>query len=246
MKYLLSLVLVLVVLSACKKPEDRKCFKTTGEEITKEIIVPSFSKLFLGPHLKFILVQDTIEKVMLTGGYKLLNLIETSVVDGELVVKNNNKCNFFRTYKKDILVEIHLISITNVQFEGTKELKCKNTLNLNYVTFAIRDGAGEVNLDLNANSLNMVVTNGWGNFVLNGKVNFARFDIRSNGFGDAYNLEVKDSVHIISTTQEDIKVNVPGIVFRTEINGGGNIFYRGTPSLLFFNNYGEGELIEDN
>ena len=246
MKKIIYLITLTFLFTNCKKAEDRKCFKSTGGLTSKEIIVPSFNQLFFGPHIKYVLVQDTIEKVVLTGGKNVLNLVETNVSDNKLSVINNNKCNFLRSYKKEIIAEIHLINVFSFHFEGTKELTCKNTLNLGDVSFTIRDGAGEVNLNLTANSLAFYVTHGWGNFNLTGNVNFFRFDIRSNGFGNAYNLNVADSIHVISSTAENVKINTAGNLLRTEITGGGDVWYIETPTFLELNEYGDGRLIDKN
>ena len=246
MNRIIYIIIITFLFTNCKKAEDRKCFKSTGVISAKEINLESFSKMFLGPHIKYVLVQDTIEKIILIGGENVLNLVETSITDYELTVVNNNKCNFLRSYKKDIIAEIHLIDVYSFHFEGTKELICENTLNLGNVTFTTRDGAGEVNLDLNANSLAFIVTHGWGNFNLTGNVNFLKFDVRSNSFGNAYGLNVTDSIHVISSTAETIKINTTGNLLRTEIRGGGDVWYVGTPTFLELNEYGDGRLIDKN
>ena len=245
MKVTAYIILILIVFS-CKKPEDRACIKSTGELKTVEINVPTFDKLWLGPHMKYVLVQDTVEKVVISGGENLLNFITTNVENNTLVITNENKCNFLRTYKKNITVEIHVKDLIKVEFEGTKELSCQNQLVQNNVLFLIRDGAGEVNLNLLANSLTTIVTHGWGNFKLEGTVNFLKLEVKSNGFGSTYNMDVNDSIYVISTTAENIAVNCDNALMRAEIGSIGDIEYKGFPSFLQLDKYGSGELIDNN
>jgi len=245
MKYTVFL-LAIIVLSSCKKAEDRACFKGVGEESEKEVLLPTFNKMYLGPHINYILVQDSVEKVILKGGKNLLNFIGTEVADGELRVTNDNKCNFMRSYKKEVTAEIHFKDLLNLQFEGTKPLTCKNKLNLLYVTVVIRDGAGELNLNLDAVSLHMLVTHGWGNMNLTGNVNYLKMEVKSNGFGDAYGLVVQDSLHVLSSTVGTVKVNANNALIRSETNGAGDIWYKGTPTIIDHNQYGTGELVDKN
>lgn len=245
MKWYYALI-VAIGLVGCKKASERTCAKSAGDETTVEIDLPDFNMLFLGPHLNFTLVQDSVNKAVITGGANLVNFVSTDLIDGVMTINNENKCNFLRSYKKEIYVEIHFKDVNKIQFEGTKPLNCDGQLQLQNINFIIRDGAGHVDLDLNANALDLVVTHGWGNFNLHGDVNYLRLEVRSNGFGESYDLNVNDSLHVISNTQDIVKVNCDGALMRVEINQDGDIWYKGTPSFLATTIYGEGELIDKN
>lgn len=246
MKQILIIGGLMTALFACKKAENRKCFKTAGGDSEKTVHVGTFHQLELGPHIRYVLVQDTVEKVVLSGGKNLLNFISTDVVDNRLVVKNKNKCNFLRSYKKEVKAEIHLKTLHKVLFEGTKALDCQGQLDLPYLTVVTRDGAGDFNLNVKSSVLSMVITNGWGNFNLTGETDYMKLDIRVNGSTDAYGLTVNDSLDVISTSSGLIKVNAHGAQFRAEVSSNGDIWYIGTPSSKEYNRYGEGELIDRN
>ena len=239
-------LLTLLILFGCEKSEDRSCFKAVGGETNKEIPLDAFDKLYLGPHLKYVLIQSDEEKVVLYGGKNLLNFIETTVEDGKLSIRNKNQCNFLRSYDKVVTVHVYLKDIMNVLFEGTHELSCNNTLNVADLTFVIRDGAGAVELDLNASSLHTIVTHGWGNFTMRGQVGYMKLEINSNGFGSTYAMNVLDSLHVISNTSELVKVNANNCSFKAQTHSTGDIWYIGNPSLLEFYGYGSGNLIDKN
>ena len=239
-------IITILILFACEKSEDRSCFKAVGGETSKEIPLGGFNQLYLGPHLKYVLIQSNEEKVVLYGGENLLNFIETTVEGGKLSIRNKNQCNFLRSYDKVVTVQIYLKDVINVLFEGTHELYCHNTLNLGDLTFVIRDGAGAVDLDLNAQSLHTIVTHGWGNFTLRGQVGYLKLEINSNGFGSTYNMNVSDSLHVISNSSELVKVNADNCSFRAQTISSGDIWYIGVPSFLEFYGYGSGNLIDKN
>ncbi len=244
MKYFV-IISMLVVLS-CKKTEDRSCFKAYGGLVTKELNLSDFEKVYMGPHLKYELVQDTVNKVLLIGGKNLLNFIETDVESGKLSVRNNNKCNFLRSYDKKVTAVIHFKKLINIEFEGTEKVTCRNQLQSDYFTLSIRDGAGEFNLNLNAISLNIDVSHGWGNFVASGNVNYLRVNAQSNGYGSTYQMNVSDSLHVISNSSELLKVNTSNCQFRGQTHQNGDIWYIGTPTVLEFNKYGDGDLFNKN
>lgn len=231
---------------ACKKANERACWKSVGDQTSVEIGLPEFNYVFLGPHLKYTLVQDTVNKIRITGGENMVGFVSAEMVNGIMTIENNNTCNFLRTYKKELEVELHFKDLVKVQFEGTKPLVCANQLQLQNIVFVIRDGAGHVDLDINANALDLVVTHGWGNFNLHGSVNYLRLEVRSNGFGDSYDMSVNDSLHVITSSQDDVKVNCDGAFMRAEIIEDGDIWYKGIPTSLQSTIYGGGELIDNN
>lgn len=242
----LLIILGLLFLIGCKKSEDRVCFKSGGEHTIKEVSLMSFNRLELGPMVRYILVQDTVEKVVVSGGKNLVNFIETSIEDGKLKIENANKCNFLRNLSLEVVVEVHFKSMFNVLFEGTKPLSCKNQLNIPFLTFVIKDGAGLCDLNVKSDALTLVVTNGWGNFELHGETGFLKLDIRTNGFGTSYDLNVRDSINVISSSSELVKITADTIPLRVEVASYGDVWYIGTPTSVEYNRYGEGELIDKN
>lgn len=246
MRLLVLFFLFGAVLSACKKPEDRKCWKSAGVESELEIDLPTFKNLWLGPHMNFVLVQDTVCKAIVKGGKNLIHMVQFNLVDDEMQVVNGNSCAFLRSYKKEITVEIHINQLDKIQFEGTKPLICQNQIKQDYLSMVIRDGAGNVDLNIEGLNLTLIVTHGWGNFNLHGKLNYLKIETNGSGFGSAYDINVMDSIHVISNSSNDVKVEVNNALFRGQTKSMGSIYYRGNPALLEFNKYGDGTLINDN
>lgn len=235
-----------LILFSCKKAEDRYCWKSAGNETTLELPVSSFNKLMLHEHLEYVLVQDTIEKLVISGGENLVKFVKADVQDGLLDLSNENKCSFLRSYKKKIKVEIHFKELINIHFEGTEPMSNVGTLEFNWLTFLIRDGSGQVRLNFNAESLHATITHGYGDFVFSGTAKQANLNIKSNGFCDTYGLSIIDSITVISNTQGSINVNVNNAKFKAQIDAGGDIYYKGSPTSLKLNKYGDGELIDAN
>jgi hypothetical protein len=246
MKQFLVFTFILSILTACKKPEERTCFKRTGDIDTLEVSVGGFDKLFLHEHVEYELIQDSLDKVVLVGGKNLLGEIQLTVNEGLLDISNHNRCNFLRDYQKKVKAEIHFTNIINIHFEGTETLANRDMLQFDWLTFLIRDGAGPVKLNFNAQYVNAIVSHGWGDFTFKGTVNQANLNVRSNGYCDTYGMKVLDSLTVISNTQGTVKVNANGAKLKAQTEADGNILYKGVPSSIQFNQIGAGSLIDSN
>ncbi len=243
---LIVFFLVLTAVTSCKKSADRPCLKSVGENSSKDIQLDPFNKIKLYAHLNYLLVQDSTDKLVIKGGKNLLNFVKAEMVDDVLEISNQNKCNFLRDYDQKITVEIHFTSLINIHFEGSEPLLSDGKLKFDWLTLLIRDGAGPVELDFDAQYINTILAHGFGSFKFTGTTNQANFNIRSNGYGDAYGLSVNDSITVISKTQGDVKVNADGAILKAQTEADGDVYYKGIPSSILFNQYGDGKLVDAN
>lgn len=242
--YVFALTSLLIQLTSCKKAENRTCFKSTGKDKTITISLPYFNKLWLNPHLEYVLIQDSTDQLVIQGGENLVNLVEWKIdSDDVLTITNGNKCNFLRKLNKKIRVEIHFTNVYNLHFEGTEPLTNIDTLDMPYFVMLIRDGAGSVNLKLKSIFLQADISHGWGDYTLAGSTKTAHIAARSNGYCDVTALNVTDSMYVSSETSGTIKVRANGIPLAGEIRAFGDIWYYGTPSSISVAELSEGRLI---
>ncbi len=243
MKNSLLILTVLLVAISCKKPEDRRCFKSTGEQTEKEIALAYFNKLVLKEHINYVLIQDSTNKVVIKGGKNLLNLIETNVSENTLEIKNTNKCNFLRSYKKSVTVEIHFTSLININIVGTESLTTVGTIYTDYFAFYTRDGSGDVFLNLDAKYISAEADHGWCNYTFTGKTDAAKLSIKSNSWCDASGLTVKDSIFVASESEGDMKINANQIPIKGYLKESGNIYYKGNPTSIDVYITGKGKVL---
>ncbi len=229
---------------SCKKAENRICVKSTGAEQVKEIELPFFNKLRLYERVKFELVQDSINKVIIKGGKNVLTNIDIKISLDTLLINNNNKCNFLRDYNKIVTAEIHFKELIELKYFGTEKLTNKGVLNLPWFVLSIVSSSGSVDLNLNSDVI-YASTGNYGDFNLSGKTNVAYFDINNNGFCNSYDLLVKDSIKVSSRTMGIMKVNADNTLLNAEIKNGGDVFYKGNPSSIHLKKTGKGELIKE-
>lgn len=90
--------LFIVTFTSCKRAENRSCLKFTGKDIQKEFEVDEFENLIVYPYIECTLIQDSLNKVVLIGGEKLVNQISIESSNKKLILENTNKCTFLRSY----------------------------------------------------------------------------------------------------------------------------------------------------
>lgn len=242
-----SLVIFLVfAISACKKADQRNCFKSIGSETTKTIALPAFDKLLLKEHIEYVLIQDSTDQLVIRGGENLVNFIHFEIVEeNRIKIENKNKCNFLRKLNTKIIVEIHYTEINDIHFEGTESLTNIGTMEIRYLSLLIRDGAGSVKLNIDTPLTFADISHGWGDYTFTGKTEYAEIRARSNGYCDVLGLVVRDSLYTSNSTAGTIKVNADGIPLRGEILTNGKTMYRGTPSLIDVKITGTGKLVHE-
>lgn len=238
--------IVVVLLVSCKKAEDRACMKNAGGETLLELVLPEFNKLHVGPKLEVVLIQDTVNKLVIEGRKNLVHLITADINEkGFLVLKNKNKCDFIRSYKNNkIKLKVHFVRLNELYFEGTKDLTTEGIINTSEFSLEIQDGGATAYLNLNCTDLNVSQGHGYGNFVLSGNCNNANLRVISNGYGDSRALSVSNKLIVISDSPVFIPVNANGAKTSVEINGSGDVMYVGNPVSLELVQIGTGKLIK--
>ncbi len=244
MRQLLVLGLLIFIFSSCKKANERTCWKSAGVQSTKIIPVAAFEKLELYEHIKYTLIQDSLNFVEIKAGKNLIDLIDVNSANSILKIENLNRCNFLGYQKRKVAVEIHVRNLKYIYFKGTDSIVNKEILNLDNLTVVIEDGAGSIDLNLNANKLNFTVPHGWGDFKLRGFTNFFRVDIDGSGYFDTRELQVQDSISVISISPILSKINAENCKLKVELNGEGDLWYYGNPTILLKNEYNSGRVIK--
>ncbi len=236
--------LILLVCFACKKSEDRTCFKTTGKRVTKVYSVGNYTLLKLHPYISYTLVPDSINYVEVSCGENLINFIKLDCQDSLLTISNENKCDFLRDLDRKIEVKIHIRKLNNLYFDGTERVVCSDTLNSDFLTVLLKDGAGTVDLIVNTISLDAQLSNGSGNYILSGLSAHTKISLSDKGFCDASKLVTKDSLRFNTTSFGDLKINASEVYVLGDIYNTGNVYYYGTPSLTKIMEWSSGRFIQ--
>lgn len=236
-----------ILLSSCKKPEDRACFKSIGEESTIEVpFAANIDSLYLSDNIYYTLVPGNEAKVEITGGKNLISFIDVHTENGSLYIGNKNKCAFLRSYNYKIEAKVYVNAVTFIEYHGSSELKSQDTLFSPELRLEIKDGAGDVDLTVVNGYTSAKITHGFGNFILKGSAFTAFLNCNTNSYCDTRAFITTEKLTVNSNTVSDMLINANNIELDARIHQKGNIRYIGIPSDIELNRTGTGQLIDIN
>lgn len=243
---LISTTLILFMFLSCKKEEDRSCFKSIGEDISKEINFSPMQELVLKSDITYVLYKDDLDKIILKGGKNLLNFVAIHQTGKLITIENNNDCSFLRGYKDDIVVEIHFSELKKISFGGSKKMINLSPLQLDSLWINAFDGSGVIQLNVQTNYLKLSSDFGYTDFLINGTSDYLLCYLGGSSYASLYDLAVNDSITVVSNSQRDVLVKPAAIRLKAQLNQSGNVLYKGIPSSLFYTRFGKGELVNKN
>lgn len=229
MRLSLLLVAIGMLLFSCEKHQLDDCFSSTGP-ITEEVrSLAPFSKLKIGDRFEVLLIQDTAkeEHALVRCGKNIQEGITFKVNEGWLEISNDNTCNFVRSFKTPIEIEIHLRDLNEIMLTGATNLTTKDSLNLQSLVinhWALSDIDFKLNVsgEVFVNSINSAAT------ILKGTAFKLSGSIEEVSDLDAQNL-ICQEVLLDTHTPRDCFINGEELIF-VKIYNSGNIFYVSEPS----------------
>ena len=238
----LALVIILSGAGGCKKENMCDCLKRTGD-VTEEVrAIDPFTEIFVEDKVNVILTEDTSAApgVTIEAGENLIPLIKTEVVNGVLRIRNANKCDFTRSYDVPVNVYVtckrNLVRITN---KGTGDITNTDTctapwIDLNTVS------AGNIRLQMNAGSV-FTHQHSVGDVEITGIAQEVIVFNTGNGFTIADNCP---AWYCWVYTKSTGKITLhPVNQLSCEIDGPGNVYYRGNPPNISSLLHSSGQLL---
>ena len=211
--YMKKIIVLIVcfICFACDSESTLDCFQTAGSTIEQEFTVDAFNRILVNRDISLIIKQGP-QKVIVETGENLLNDVTVEVINDQLILTDNNTCNFVR----DIGVTKIYVTTPNLS-----EIRCSTQLEIisdgvlnfqNLNLFSEDFGApdtfpiGDFRLQLNTTTLN-IVSNNISFFYLSGivenlNINFAN----GNGRFEGRNLTAQN-VSIFHRGTNDVLIN---------------------------------------
>ena len=240
MKNILILCLLSLSLVSCKKESMGDCFKGTGIVLKEKRALPEFDSLRVDRRLHVTLVEDTVNFVVVEAGEHLQELIATEVKDGKLTLRNDNRCNWVRSYKIPVNIELHCKSLRHIVMWGASEISNKDTLRMNSLTVEFRDASGDVNLQVNNQQVSIIQHTGAGDVSITGRTNDLSVYMASLAYGDYTGL-IARSVYVENKSSADCRVSGTE-TFAFRLRGDGNIYYKGLGEIVLEEKTGNGSI----
>jgi len=246
MKNTLKYLIIIILFYGCDSEDAGNCLQTAGNSIQQEFTVSNFNKILINERVELIIKEGIDQKVVVETGENLLNDIDIQVINNELVVINNNTCNFVRDYG---LTKVYVTSPNIVKIRNSSELAVRSDGTLTYPSLnLIADdfqsdylNVGDFHISINNTTLR-ITSNGISNFYIDGQttnltVGFFAGDSRFEG----KNL-IAENVTIIHKSTNDMLVN-PQVKIEGDIFSLGDVIAYNQPAIVDVTEHYQGKLI---
>lgn len=228
------------ILWACKSGGINDCFKSTGSITTEDRFIGRMSAIELHDRINLHIRFANESSLQVRAGKNLLESIKTEMKGITLVIKNENKCNWIRSFKKEIDVFLTVPELKDFALYGSGEVNFIDTLTIDTFRLEMWDATGILNLKVNADFVSLKSNTGPGDVFCSGQTKECVGFNGGTGTVDAGKLIAKKASafnanrgKLIINAQEQLIAN---------ISGSGNIEYFGSP-LIDLKNTSSGQLI---
>lgn len=216
-----------ILLSAALMIIFTSCEKVVGEGglVNETRTTASFAGVASELSANIAYVQGNDYKVELTAQQNILNVIETPVLNNELVVRFKN--NVRVKSHEQITIKVTAPSISSVSLSGSGNVDVLSPLSANDLSLRV-SGSGNIFAPSVTCSHLGVNISGTGNISINaGAADNENLKISGSGGIDVRNVVAK-SVTTTTSGSGNMKVNVSESLNVT-ISGSGSVYYWGTP-----------------
>ncbi|NRD21326.1 DUF2807 domain-containing protein [Winogradskyella eckloniae] len=204
--------IVILFLFACNSEEVNDCFQTSGITVEQEVVVSNFESILVNRDIELIITEGSEYKVTVQTGENLINDVVVEIAGSQLVLTDNNSCNFVRSYGVT-KVFVEAPNLNEIRTSSQYSVSSIGVLNYSALTLLSEDynggsdfTVGDFILSINSSQLN-VVSNNLSFFYINGYVDTLVVGFYSGvGRFEGENL-IAENVSIYHRGSNDIIVN---------------------------------------
>ena len=223
--------------------EEGECVKNTGKVVKEDRAAIDFHYLEIYDNINVILTQDTmVHAITVEAGENLIAGITTEIDSGRLTLRNQNSCNWLRSFEVPVNVYLTFSKLDTIVFQASGDISCSNTWHNDSIYLNVVEGAGDINLRLNVARSTMHIRYGTVSLTVNGKsgVTF----ISSQGYGPVHAEELLSKfTYVYTYSPNDVYVYAEEEI-GVEIANIGNVYCKGNPKEVSEINSSTGRLIQ--
>lgn len=215
-------------LFSCSPDPFSDCFNSSGPEVTITQPLPSHpGVLELKDNVDVVWHRSDSSYLVLTCGRNLASKVTTDLKDGILTIRNRNRCNWVRDYKREMQVDIYCKEPHAFYFKGYGDFRTADTLQAQEMEIH-QFGAGKSEMLLHSHHL-AVEFNCVGHMELKGRVQTANYFMLDVGKFDATSLSAS-TVDLKMEGDNDVWIQAQDSLKGTVLTGR-TIFYKGKPNV---------------
>lgn len=237
---LLMILCVLFIVSGCAK-DGGVCVSSTGQIIQQVRNIPDYTEIDIRNNVNLILSTDSVNKVIVEAGQNIIGGVTTKVVNGQLLISNNSKCNWLRDYSRPVNVYISNSKLWKITYNGSGNITTAGTLKQDSLNIQVWGGCGtiELTVDLWQGSFSLIM--GTVDYKLHGVSAITSVYMNDYGLYDARDMKT-GYTFITSKGSNDGYVQAVNYLEAT-ITSIGNIYYLGDPKSVKVTRTGAGDLL---
>ena len=244
MKRLLIILLGLsILLSQTGCDKEGVCVKSTGKVIRESRPVEPFHEIEVNDNLNVFLTFDSTKYgISVEAGENLIAGIRAEVDSGRLVLKNDNACDWLRSFDVPVNIFLTFSYLDTIIYQAAGGLNCLNPWVSDSVYVSVVEGAGKLNLILDVERSILQVRYGTVNVNVSGTSGVTY--ISSQGYGPFHaEYLLSKFTYVYTFSPNDVFVYASEEL-GVEIGNIGNVHYTGDPKEISENIYGGGRLIK--
>jgi predicted small secreted protein len=217
------IILVILTLSLISTACYFNMIKGSGNVIQEERELNQFNEIGLRGTGTVILTQGDVQKVTITTDDNIMDLVQTNVKNGKLIIYTEGNIMHYTKFDIDITIpEIKAISVSGSgDVVSNEQLQCDD-LELNV------SGSGEIVISVNAEDIEASIS-GSGEIALQGEAGEVETRISGSGNMKARELTCKDASIRVSGSG-NCRINATENL-DVKVSGSGNVYYYGNPDI---------------
>lgn len=237
-------ILMLLLFAGCEKDQWDDCITSTGAIREDQRTTGGFHTVDLQDRVDLLLEQRDAGTVVVEAGINLMGQVVTEVRDSILYVRNDNRCNWVRSFKPRITVKVPIVGIRHLVLRGTGEVNCADTIRAGHFVLEQWSGQGSASLMLAVDRADIALHTGAGDVTAHGRCN-EEVNLYSGMMGpiDASDLHAP-VVNVNNSGATDIRCWAQERL-HVQIRDVGDIYFRGDPTEVHADITGSGSLIHE-
>lgn len=236
------LLFSLLILLSCERENIDDCFTPTGKTIETHYALSPFSTIKIRDNIDVNFHLSNDFKAILSAGKNITKQITVESKDNQLLIEDRNTCNWVRSSKRSITLDVYCPTIEYIRYEGSGIIRFKNVFRTDTFLIDSWEGSGDIHLNIETNEALLKSHSGTANIYCEGHANNMILFNAANGVIDAQNMSAQTGTLLCHNTGW-IKGNVSESA-KVELTGSGDIYVYGQPSIELIKT-GSGQLITE-
>lgn len=221
----------------------RHCIEGSDVIITEDRTnqIRYFDEIESNGDFNIIIIQDSINEVIIDGDNNIVPYISTYVSGSRLVLEyKTNKC--FQDHETTTIT-VRCSDLTRLNLNGSGNINCDELFVEDDIKINLA-GSGNISIyNIDAKDVNAKIS-GSGDIYLTGDAVYSEYYISGSGLIKAFRLQVDESDAII-TGSGNIYVSFYDFL-NVDISGSGNVYFKGDDRRIDATITGSGDIIDNN